>query len=175
MFFGFVGLFSFLFLWPLFIILNFTQYETFELPNRTQFVAILMNGIIGTVLSELLWMFGCFYSSSLIATLSISLTIPLTTFADVLVKRVKYDKLFYIGSIPMFVSFFLVAMVSHWNNWDPILECLTYLWRKLCGCCCKHHTRIPHQRQTNLESFENESLLQSTEGETDISSHSEAA
>ena len=125
-------------------------------------------------MSELLWMFGCFYSSSLIATLSISLTIPLTTFADVLVKRVKYDKLFYIGSIPMFVSFFLVAMVSHWNNWDPILEFLTYLWRKLCGCCSKQ-TRIPHHRQTNLESFENESLLQSTEGETDISSHSEAA
>ena len=94
-------------------------------------LALLVNGVVGTVLSELLWLFGCFYTSSLIATLSISLTIPLTTFADVLVKKVKYDHLFYIGSIPMFLSFFLVAMVSHWNNWDPILECLS----KLCPRC----------------------------------------
>ena len=40
-----------------------------------------------TVLSELLWLLGCFYTSSLVATLAISLTIPLTMLADVLVKE----------------------------------------------------------------------------------------
>ena len=115
-------------------------------------LALLVNGVVGTVLSELLWLFGCFYTSSLIATLSISLTIPLTTFADVLVKKVQYDNLFYIGSIPMFLSFFLVAMVSHWNNWDPILEFAVRVWRSLCP---------PSPRQTVLaESLENESLLE---------------
>merc|ERR1719433_518252 len=141
MFFGFVGLFSFLLLWPLFFILHHTNHERFELPNRLQILALLVNGVVGTVLSELLWLFGCFYTSSLIATLSISLTIPLTTFADVLVKKVQYDNLFYIGSIPMFLSFFLVAMVSHWNNWDPILECVGRMWRSLCP---------PSPRQTVL-------------------------
>ena len=116
-------------------------------------LALLVNGVVGTVLSELLWLFGCFYTSSLIATLSISLTIPLTTFADVLVKKVKYDHLFYIGSIPMFLSFFLVAMVSHWNNWDPILECLS----KLCPRCGGRSDR----RRIIAESLENESLLES--------------
>ena len=116
-----------------------------------------MNGVVGTVLSELLWLFGCFYSSSLIATLSISLTIPLTTFADVLVKKVKYDHLFYIGSIPMFLSFFLVAMVSHWNNWDPILECLKKVVNKLCPRCQDRAAR----RRVIAESLENESLLES--------------
>ena len=47
---------------------------------------MLLNGVVGTVLSELLWLFGCFYTSSLVATLAISLTIPLSMFADVLVK-----------------------------------------------------------------------------------------
>ena len=117
-----------------------------------QILALLVNGVVGTVLSELLWLFGCFYTSSLIATLSISLTIPLTTFADVLVKKVKYDHLFYIGSIPMFLSFFLVAMVSHWNNWDPIMECL----RKLCPPCRGRTNR----RRIIAESLENESLLE---------------
>ena len=36
MFFGFVGLFSFLLLWPLFFILHFTNHERFELPSRPQ-------------------------------------------------------------------------------------------------------------------------------------------
>ena len=47
---------------------------------------MLTNGLIGTVLSELLWLVGCFYTSSLVATLAISLTIPLTMLADVLAK-----------------------------------------------------------------------------------------
>jgi len=162
MFFGFVGLFSFFLLWPLFFILHFTNHERFELPSRPQMVALLINGLVGTVLSELLWLFGCFYTSSLLATLSISLTIPLTTFADVLVKKVKYDNLFYIGSIPMFLSFFLVAMVSHLNNWDPILECFKRLWARLCPDCQGR----AHRRRLIAESLENESLLESQHEQT---------
>ena len=36
MFFGFVGLFSFILLWPVFFILHFTNHERFELPSRPQ-------------------------------------------------------------------------------------------------------------------------------------------
>ena len=172
MFFGFVGVFSFLFLWPFFFIFHYTNHERFELPNKAQLVALLLNGVIGTVLSELLWLFGCFYTSSLIATLSISLTIPLTTFADVLVKRVDYDNLFYIGSIPMFVSFFLVAMVSHWNNWDPVMEGLQKMWARLCRCC-KRRRDPGRQRRRIVESLESEGLLETEENED--SSQLEAA
>ena len=174
MFFGFVGVFSFLSLWPLFFIFHFTNHERFEMPNKPQLVALLLNGVIGTVLSELLWLFGCFYTSSLIATLSISLTIPLTTFADVLVKRVEYDNLFYIGSIPMFVSFFLVAMVSHWNNWDPVMEGLQVTWARLCRCCNRRR-ESGRQRRRIVESLESEGLLTSEADENEDSSHLEAA
>ena len=174
MFFGFVGVFSFLSLWPLFFIFHFTNHERFEMPNKPQLVAMLLNGVIGTVLSELLWLFGCFYTSSLIATLSISLTIPLTTFADVLVKKVEYDNLFYIGSIPMFVSFFLVAMVSHWNNWDPVMEGLQAAWARLCRCC-RGRRDSGRQRRRIVESLESESLLTSEADENEDSSQLEAA
>lgn len=36
MFFGFVGFFSFILLWPVFFILHFTNHERFELPTRLQ-------------------------------------------------------------------------------------------------------------------------------------------
>lgn len=56
LFFGFVGLWSILLLWPLFFVLNFSQLEVFELPNRRQFGVLLLNGLIGTVLAEAMWL-----------------------------------------------------------------------------------------------------------------------
>jgi len=164
MFFGFVGLFCFTFLWPVFLLLHFTGHETFELPNRVQLLAMLVNGVVGTVLSELLWLLGCFHTSSLIATISISLTIPLTTFADVLVKKVSYDRLFYIGSIPMFVSFFIVALLSHWDNWDPMLECLQSMLARVRRCLCGVR-RPQRRREVIAESLEQEQLIGEGTGE----------
>lgn len=56
LFFGFVGLWNLLLMWPVFFVLNFTQIEAFELPNRRQFIVLLINGLFGTVLSEALWL-----------------------------------------------------------------------------------------------------------------------
>lgn len=53
---GFVGLWNLLLMWPIFFVLNFTQIEVFELPNHRQFLVLFFNGLIGTVLSEALWL-----------------------------------------------------------------------------------------------------------------------
>lgn len=156
MFFGFVGLFSFVTLWPLFLVLHYAEFETFQWPNKYQWLSMLLNGVVGTVLSELLWLFGCFYTSSLVATLAISLTIPLTMFADVLVKDVQYDELFYVGSVPMFLSFFIVATLTHWDNWDPIAEAAQFIGRKIKACVCWER----ESKSTIIcEPLENESLI----------------
>ena len=55
-----------MFLWPGLIVLHVTQKETFELPSSRQWEFLIVNGIIGTVLSELLWLWGCFLTSSLV-------------------------------------------------------------------------------------------------------------
>ena len=67
MFFGFVGLFNAALLWPGLIFCHFTGNETFEMPTIKQWEFLIINGFIGTVLSELLWLLGCFckYSSLL--------------------------------------------------------------------------------------------------------------
>lgn len=56
MFFGFVGLFNFTLLWPLFFILHYGNLEEFVWPNSHQWTYLIINGLIGTVLSQVLWL-----------------------------------------------------------------------------------------------------------------------
>ncbi|PNJ00737.1 SLC35F5 isoform 8, partial [Pan troglodytes] len=119
MFFGFVGLFNLLLLWPGFFLLHYTGFEDFEFPNKVVLMCIIINGLIGTVLSEFLWLWGCFLTSSLIGTLALSLTIPLSIIADMCMQKVQFSWLFFAGAIPVFFSFFIVTLLCHYNNWDP--------------------------------------------------------
>jgi solute carrier family 35 protein F5 len=51
LFFGFVGAFNVLLLWPVIPILNYIGLETFEIPmNPTLWAIILLNAFIGTFL-----------------------------------------------------------------------------------------------------------------------------
>ena len=56
MFFGFVGLFNTTLLWPGVFVLDVTKVETFTMPNGTEWAMIVVNGVVGTVLSEILWL-----------------------------------------------------------------------------------------------------------------------
>ncbi|OWF51586.1 solute carrier family 35 member F5-like isoform X1 [Mizuhopecten yessoensis] len=150
MFFGFVGLFCMLLLWPGFFMLHFSGSEDFEWPNGEQWLYIVLNGIIGTVLSEFLWLWGCFLTSSLIGTLSLSLTIPLTMMADIVIKGVNYTWMFHVGTIPVFVAFFGVTFLTHYENWDPVLiGC-----RKLLHCICRRRPVLPRVRDMDREQTE---------------------
>lgn len=57
---GFVGLFNLLLLWPGFFLLHYTGFEDFEFPNKVVLMCIILNGLIGTVLSEFLWLWYVF-------------------------------------------------------------------------------------------------------------------
>lgn len=53
---GFVGLFNLVLLWPALFIFHYSNLEMFEWPTRQQWLFLLANGIVGTVLSEVLWL-----------------------------------------------------------------------------------------------------------------------
>ena len=54
---GFVGLFVAVLLAPLVVAWHFIGWEEFQLPpNPDVWTLLLVNGFIGTVLSELLWL-----------------------------------------------------------------------------------------------------------------------
>ncbi|KAJ3648667.1 hypothetical protein Zmor_020453 [Zophobas morio] len=132
LFFGFVGFFNLILLWPLFFFLHFSEVEIFEWPSKQQMLFLLLNGIVGTVISEALWLWGCFLTSSLMATISVSLTIPLTMLTDIILKKVAYPSLFYTGTIPMIVAFFAVTILSHYDNWDPVLDVIRCAYLSIC-------------------------------------------
>ncbi|XP_076012119.1 solute carrier family 35 member F5-like isoform X2 [Genypterus blacodes] len=145
MFFGFVGLFNLLLLWPGFLLLHYTGFEAFELPSQLVWTYILINGLIGTVLSEFLWLWGCFLTSSLIGTLALSLTIPLSIMADICMQKVRFSWLFFAGAVPVFLSFFIAALLCHYNNWDPVLVGL----RRVYAFICRKHRiqRLPEDSE----------------------------
>ncbi|XP_024259184.1 solute carrier family 35 member F5 isoform X1 [Oncorhynchus tshawytscha] len=132
MFFGFVGLFNLLLLWPGFLVLHYTGFEAFELPSKLVWTYILINGLIGTVLSEFLWLWGCFLTSSLIGTLALSLTIPLSIIADICMQKVSFSWLFFAGAVPVFLSFFIATLLCHYNNWDPVMVGLRRVFAFIC-------------------------------------------
>ncbi|XP_017769134.1 PREDICTED: solute carrier family 35 member F5 [Nicrophorus vespilloides] len=132
LFFGFVGFFNLVLLWPLFFFLHMQQWEKFEWPSKHQLLFLLLNGLLGTVISEALWLWGCFLTSSLLATVAISLTIPLTMLVDVLLKKVTYPCMFYAGTFPMIVAFVSVCVLSHYETWDPALDAIRYVYHAFC-------------------------------------------
>jgi len=162
MFFGFVGLFCMILLWPVLYILHATEVEPFyPLPNRTQLIYITVNGLLGTVLSEYLWLWGCFLTSSLIATLSLSLTVPMTVIMDRLIRRNEYPWSFYLGALPVVLSFFAASLLAHYDNWDPVYIGLRKLIQKLLYApyACVKLCRRPYQRLKDLDREQGESLI----------------
>uniref|UniRef100_H2ZHN4 Solute carrier family 35 member F5 n=1 Tax=Ciona savignyi TaxID=51511 RepID=H2ZHN4_CIOSA len=134
MFFGFVGMFSFTLLWPGMVALHYTGVEKFELPDRTSILLVVVNGLVGTVLSELMWLWGCLLTSSLIATMSLSLTIPLSIFLDIVFRKVEFSWLFYMGVAPVFLAFLAVTYLCHKPESDPVKTVIYKLFS--CVCCC---------------------------------------
>uniref|UniRef100_A0A6Q2X8J5 Solute carrier family 35 member F5 n=1 Tax=Esox lucius TaxID=8010 RepID=A0A6Q2X8J5_ESOLU len=149
MFFGFVGLFNLLLLWPGFLVLHYTGFEAFELPSKLVWTYILINGLIGTVLSEFLWLWGCFLTSSLIGTLALSLTIPLSIIADMCMQKVRFSWLFFAGAVPVFLSFFIAALLCHYNNWDPAMVGI----RRVFAFFCRSKHRLQRYWENHLLVF----------------------
>lgn len=81
-FLGFVGLFNSFLLLPLFPILNYTNIELFEFPNKKALLALSLNAIFGTVISDYCWARSVILNGPLITTLGITLTIPISMIID---------------------------------------------------------------------------------------------
>ncbi|PNJ00735.1 SLC35F5 isoform 5 [Pan troglodytes] len=128
-----------------FFLLHYTGFEDFEFPNKVVLMCIIINGLIGTVLSEFLWLWGCFLTSSLIGTLALSLTIPLSIIADMCMQKVQFSWLFFAGAIPVFFSFFIVTLLCHYNNWDPVMVGI----RRIFAFICRKHRiqRVPEDSE----------------------------
>jgi solute carrier family 35, member F5 len=107
--FGFIGFFNIILFWPIFIIFDFLNFENFEFPNSGVFFYLILNGLIATVLSDLIWAFSVILTSPLISTIGLSLTIPLSFLVDFLLqKNHNFNFLYLFGTFLIIISFFVV-------------------------------------------------------------------
>lgn len=114
LFFGLVGLFNVLTLWPGFIILHFTGEEVFEMPPTRRVLAIVlvklhmtesvvieasakifkqMNSATSFV-SDICWAYALLLTSPLVVTVGLSLTIPLSLIGQ-MVLDAQYSSITY--------------------------------------------------------------------------------
>ncbi|KAI8140365.1 hypothetical protein BJV82DRAFT_671795 [Fennellomyces sp. T-0311] len=113
LFFGFVGAFNILLLWPIFPILHYLGVETFELPHGgILWATLLLNAFIGTFLSDYLWLLAMLMTSPLVVTLGISMTIPLALLGDLIFKHIVPNLQYAAGALLVVVGFFAVNFAT---------------------------------------------------------------
>jgi hypothetical protein len=59
------------------------------------------------------------------------LNAPLLPFLP-LPQQVRFSWLFFMGAVPVFLSFFIATLLCHYNNWDPVMVGLRRLFAFIC-------------------------------------------
>lgn len=153
LFYGFVGLYNCLFLWPLFFLIHYNVWEVFSLPDRAQWVTLLVEGLLGTVLSETLWLYGMLLTSPLIATLALGLTMPMSMIVNMSLYQVTYSRLFYVGAVPVVFAFAASILLAQMSR-DPVLEILQSCSASLCPGAGRTNKKL-----SDVDSEQSESLI----------------
>ncbi|KAL1920217.1 uncharacterized protein VTP21DRAFT_1363 [Calcarisporiella thermophila] len=153
LFFGFVGIFNILMLWPMFIVLHYVGLEKFGLPpSSTVWMMVLINAFFGTFLSDYLWLLSMLKTSPLVVTLGLSLTIPLALIGDTIYKHISLGIAYYFGAILVLVAFITVnlAALTESLNWaaDPTNAASTVAASLLDAA--EETILKEHQRETQL-------------------------
>ncbi|EMD42193.1 hypothetical protein CERSUDRAFT_147823 [Gelatoporia subvermispora B] len=87
LFFGFVGLFNLLTLWPLGIILHLTGIERLESPHTSKAIVSLLINMGITLSSDYIYVIAMLKTTPLVVTIGLSLTMPLAVLGDFLLGR----------------------------------------------------------------------------------------
>ena len=108
LFFGLVGLITVLLLWPVFFILHFTGIETFELPPDSRVTMIVLLNSTTSLVSDFCWAYALLFTSPLLVTVGLSLTIPLSLVGQMVLDHQYSSVLYWIGACIVLFSFIFI-------------------------------------------------------------------
>ncbi|KAJ5098480.1 hypothetical protein N7532_005481 [Penicillium argentinense] len=108
LFFGLVGLFNLVFLWPGFLILHWIGIETFELPSTNRVWMIILVNSLSSFISDIAWAYAMLLTTPLVVTVGLSLTIPLSLVGQIILQEQYASPLYWVGATIVFLSFLVV-------------------------------------------------------------------
>ncbi|GEQ68811.1 hypothetical protein JCM33374_g2480 [Metschnikowia sp. JCM 33374] len=108
LFFGFVGFYCLVLLWPILVVLHFTGVETFEVPRTGHVLKLLGINAFITFISDFCWCKAVLLTSPLTVTVGLSLTIPLAMIGDWVFKGFHVNLWYLFGAVIVTLGFLVI-------------------------------------------------------------------
>ncbi|GKZ59562.1 hypothetical protein BDQ94DRAFT_169134 [Aspergillus welwitschiae] len=112
LFFGLVGLFNTVLLWPGFIILHILGIETVGMPDTGRVWTIILVNALASLASDIAWAYAMLLTTPLVVTVGLSLTIPLSLVGQIVLQGQYASALYWAGATVVFLSFLVVNQES---------------------------------------------------------------
>jgi len=107
-FFGFVGLFNIILLLPLFPVLHLSGIESFNWPPNAHIWMILLLNSVSSLVSDICWAYAMVFTSPLVVTVGLSLTIPLSLVGEMIIQGRFESWIYWVGAMVVVGSFVFV-------------------------------------------------------------------
>lgn len=114
-FFGLVGSFNVLLMWPGFLILHFTGIERFAMPSTGFIWLIIASNSFASLIADLSWALAVLLTSPIVVTVGLSMTIPLSLFGEMILNNQTVTVLYWVGACIVLLSF---LFINHEENAD---------------------------------------------------------
>lgn len=98
---------------PLMILVHESGLEP-QLPPPTplQWGVVVLNGLVGSIFADYLWLYATLLTNSLISSISLTLSIPLSMLADALIRMQPPNAAQLLAAVPIMLSFVGSTLVT---------------------------------------------------------------